>query len=64
MLSYYYDFIGSRFALMEVKAIIYYLLLSFTLVPNDKSEIPIVLDKTPFNIKAKNGVHLQLKPRV
>lgn len=54
---------GSRFALMEVKAIIYYLLLSFRLEPNEKTEIPIVLDKTPFNIRPKNGMHLQLKPR-
>lgn len=54
---------GSRFALMEVKAVIYYLLLSFKLEANEKTDIPIVLKKTPFNIITRNGLHLRLKPR-
>lgn len=55
--------LGSRFALMEAKAVIYYLLLSFSLEANEKTEIPIIWKKTPFNIMAENGVFMRLKPR-
>ncbi|XP_055326850.1 uncharacterized protein LOC129580438 [Sitodiplosis mosellana] len=54
--------IGSRFALMELKAILYYLLLNFTFEPNKDTQIPLKMSKVPF-IKTEKGVHLQLKPR-
>ncbi|XP_055313348.1 probable cytochrome P450 9f2 [Sitodiplosis mosellana] len=54
--------IGSRFALMELKAILYYLLLNFSLEPNKDTQIPLKLRKSPFVI-AEKGVHLELKPR-
>lgn len=56
--------IGSRFALMEVKTIFYYLLLNFTLEVNEKTQIPLKFENTPFAIRPENGVWLQLKPRV
>ncbi|XP_031624487.1 uncharacterized protein LOC116341517 [Contarinia nasturtii] len=55
--------IGSRFALMEVKAILYYLLLNFSFVANEKTENPLELKKIPFSLSLKNGMHLELKPR-
>lgn len=54
---------GSRFALMEIKAILYSLLLMFSFEPNSKSQIPLKLKKTAFNMAAEKGVHLELKPR-
>lgn len=64
MLHYTMDLIsGSRFALMEVKAILYNLLLNFSFEPNAKSPIPMVLQKSPFVLAPKDGMHLELKPR-
>jgi len=54
--------IGSRFALMELKTILYYLLLNFSFEPNKDTQIPLKLKKTPFVISEK-GIHLELKPR-
>ena len=48
---------------MEVKVILYYLLLNFSLEPNEKSQIPLRLTKTPLALKAEKGVHLELRPR-
>lgn len=48
---------------MESKAILYYLLLHFSFESNEKTEIPIKLDSFP-GFTSKNGVNLQLKPRV
>ncbi|XP_037029354.1 cytochrome P450 9e2-like [Bradysia coprophila] len=53
--------IGSRFALMEIKVILYTLLLNFTFEANEKTQIPIKLRK--IELAAKHGVHLELKPR-
>ncbi|XP_055314969.1 LOW QUALITY PROTEIN: probable cytochrome P450 9f2 [Sitodiplosis mosellana] len=55
--------IGSRFALMEIKAILYNLLLNFSFEPNEKTHIPMKLKKTAFTLDGENGVHLELKPR-
>ncbi|KAJ6640760.1 putative cytochrome P450 9f2 [Pseudolycoriella hygida] len=55
--------IGSRFALMEAKAVIFYLLLNFSFEPNDKTQIPLKLSKSPFSLTAEKGVHVQLKLR-
>lgn len=54
---------GSRFVLMSLKAVIYHLLLSFRLEANEKTEIPMVLKKTPFTILPRDGLHLVLKLR-
>ncbi|XP_037038783.1 probable cytochrome P450 9f2 [Bradysia coprophila] len=57
--------IGSRFALMELKAILYYVLLNFTIEPNEKSEIPLKPPKmtTAATMLPRTGVHFELKPR-
>lgn len=54
---------GSRFALMEAKAVIFYLLLNFTFEPNDRTQIPLKLSKSLFSLTAENGVNVQLKLR-
>lgn len=56
-------FSGNRFALMEIKAILYNLLLHFSFEPNEQSDIPMKLMKNSFVLVAENGVHLELKPR-
>lgn len=55
--------IGSRFALMELKTIFYYLLLNFSFEVCDKTEIPLKFAKIPFGMKPENGIWLSLKPR-
>ncbi|XP_031624495.1 probable cytochrome P450 9f2 [Contarinia nasturtii] len=54
--------IGSRFALMELKAILYYLLLNFSFEPNKDTQIPLKMKKGGF-VNTENGVHLELKSR-
>lgn len=55
-------FLGSRLALMEVKAILYYLLLHFSFERNEKTVIPLELVPMPM-FAIKNGLHLELIPR-
>lgn len=55
--------IGSRFALMEAKAIVYSLLTAFTLEVSPKTQIPLQLRKGGFQVKADKGFWVQLKPR-
>ena len=47
---------------MELKAILYYLLLNFSFEVNSQTQIPLKMSKVPF-IKTEKGVHLELKPR-
>lgn len=54
---------GSRFALMEIKAILYYILLNFTLEPNAKTQIPLQFKKSPFSVQFESGLHLTFNPR-
>ena len=56
--------IGSRFALLETKALFFYVLSHFEVVPVEKTEIPLVLTKKQFNLTAENGFWLGLKRRV
>lgn len=55
-------FLGSRFALMELKAILYYLLLNFSFEVNKNTQIPLKLKKG-LALVVDNGVHVELKPR-
>lgn len=55
--------LGSRFALMQIKAILYNLLLNFSFEANEKTEIPLKLKKSPFSLNPENGMFLELKPR-
>lgn len=58
----FFFFEGSRFALMEIKAIIYYLMLNFKFVPNKESQIPLKLMKSNI-LKTERGIHMELQPR-
>jgi cytochrome P450 family 9 len=55
--------IGSRFALMESKAVLYYLLLNFTFEANSKTQIPLKIAKGLVGFSSEKGVHLDLVPR-
>ncbi|CAH1997158.1 unnamed protein product [Acanthoscelides obtectus] len=53
--------IGSRFALLETKAVFFHLLTQFEIVPTNKTQIPLKLDKTSFAMVAENGFWVGLK---
>ena len=55
--------IGSRFALMEVKTIFYYLLKSFSFEITEKSQIPLKLNANPVGLKSEKGIWIGLKSR-
>ncbi|XP_055589837.1 cytochrome P450 9e2-like [Uranotaenia lowii] len=55
--------IASRFALMEIKTIFYWLLKSFSLEQSNKTEIPLMLSKTSYSLLAENGVWMKLERR-
>lgn len=55
--------IGSRFALMECKAYIYYLLTNFTFEVAPNSEIPPRMANAGFSSRVINGFNMYLKPR-
>ncbi|KFB49805.1 hypothetical protein ZHAS_00017823 [Anopheles sinensis] len=56
--------IASRFALMEVKAIVYHLLLNFKFEPTDRTPIPMRLAKGFTTLRAEKGMHMKLIPRM
>lgn len=56
--------LGQRFAQMEVKLIMSQILQHFEIVPNAKTAIPLIPDKTNFNNLPKEGVWVSFKPRV
>ena len=53
--------IGSRFALMTVKSILYELLLNFRFEVTQKTQIPMKYKKSMINIVAENGIWVDLK---
>lgn len=55
--------IASRFALLEAKAVIYYLLKEFRFAPAKKSCIPMVLASSGFQLSPKNGFWIKLIQR-
>lgn len=55
--------IGSRFALMEVKSIIYYLLKSFTFERCEQTQMPLRLKNSPVVLAAEKGIWIRFKPR-
>lgn len=56
-------FLGSRYALMQAKITIYYLLLNFKIVPYEKTQVPLKLAKTPMGMYTDKGIHLRFEPR-
>lgn len=55
--------IGGRYALMEVKLIIYYMLCQFTFRSTSQTEIPMKIKSSPFGLSPKNGLVLSMKRR-
>uniref|UniRef100_A0A182TG63 Uncharacterized protein n=1 Tax=Anopheles melas TaxID=34690 RepID=A0A182TG63_9DIPT len=55
--------IGSRFALMEAKAALYYLLLNFRLIPCAKTQIPLKLKKSSTQFATEQGIWLEFQSR-
>uniref|UniRef100_A0AAG5DLE1 Cytochrome P450 n=1 Tax=Anopheles atroparvus TaxID=41427 RepID=A0AAG5DLE1_ANOAO len=55
--------IGSRFALMEVKAIIYYMLMEFTFEKTPNTQIPLRLARGFAGMRSEKGVFVELRPR-
>lgn len=55
--------IGNRFALMEVKALIFKILCHFEIVPIKRTQIPLKMSKQAFVFTPTDGFHLGLKKR-
>ena len=55
--------IGSRFALLEAKAMIFYLVRDFVLEPGKNTTIPMKLCAKGFTLAPENGFWLKLCPR-
>ncbi|XP_073945642.1 cytochrome P450 9e2-like [Choristoneura fumiferana] len=55
--------IGSRFALCEVKVMVYQLLQHMKVEPSERTHIPIQLSTESFNLRMKGGHWLQLRAR-
>lgn len=54
---------ASRFALMEIKAVVYHLLLEFRLEPSEHTPIPLKFKRHPHSVKLDDGIHLSLRRR-
>lgn len=55
--------IGSRFALLELKAVFFHILRHFEIVPVEKTNIPIKLSTKSINLSSENDYPLGLKKR-
>jgi len=55
--------IGNRFALLEVKALLFHLLARCNLKPCEKTPLPLKLAKDGFNMRAEGGFWLNVSPR-
>uniref|UniRef100_A0A1I8PRR0 Cytochrome P450 n=1 Tax=Stomoxys calcitrans TaxID=35570 RepID=A0A1I8PRR0_STOCA len=55
--------IGNRFATLEVKAFLYYLVRDYSLEASPKTCLPMELDTKSMTMKPKTGFWLQLRPR-
>lgn len=55
--------IASRFALMESKAFIYYLVANFKMEPSPKTQIPLKLKANGANVEAEKGFWYNLRVR-
>lgn len=48
---------------MEVKSLVYHLVLNFKLEPNAQTQIPLKLKKNAGGVMTERGIHLQMKVR-
>ncbi|XP_011647775.1 cytochrome P450 9e2-like [Pogonomyrmex barbatus] len=55
--------IGNRFALMEAKILLFYLLWHCDLLPDVKTKVPIVISKHSFTTLAEGGFWLKVRAR-
>ncbi|ETN64342.1 cytochrome P450 9b2 [Anopheles darlingi] len=55
--------IGSRFALMEVKVVLYYLLKHFRVTPCAKTQIPLKFKKSATQLATEQGIWLEFSSR-
>jgi cytochrome P450 family 9 len=55
--------IGSRFALMEAKAILFHLLTRFSFEVSVRTQIPLKYSKSGFSVRPEKGFWIALKPR-
>ncbi|XP_059612487.1 probable cytochrome P450 9f2 [Phlebotomus argentipes] len=55
--------IGSRFALMETKSVLFHLLLNFSIEVTSETQIPLVLAKRLAGLQGEKGIRLQFRPR-
>ncbi|XP_012223711.2 cytochrome P450 9e2-like [Linepithema humile] len=55
--------IGNRFALLETKVLLFHLLARCDLKPCEKTPIPLIIGKNPFNIQPEGGFWLSVTPR-
>ncbi|XP_050092165.1 cytochrome P450 9e2-like [Anopheles aquasalis] len=55
--------IGSRFALMEVKVVLYYLLKHFRVTPCAKTQIPLKFKKSATQLATEQGIWLEFNSR-
>ncbi|XP_017769445.1 PREDICTED: cytochrome P450 9e2-like [Nicrophorus vespilloides] len=53
--------IGSRFAILENKTIMFHMIRNFQVVPTEKTTIPMVISKKQFIISSQHGFWLGLK---
>lgn len=53
--------IGSRFALLESKVLMFHLLRHFEIVPTKRSPIPLVMSHNPFQMSPKGGFRFGFK---
>ncbi|RZC39210.1 uncharacterized protein BDFB_009483, partial [Asbolus verrucosus] len=56
--------IGARFAFLETKALFFYILSKFEIVPVEKTQIPLQLSRKHFNMTAEGGFWFGLKRRI
>ncbi|KAG7160000.1 Cytochrome P450 6B6-like [Homarus americanus] len=57
-------FAGMRFALMEAKVAIVYLLQEFAFIPSKKTQVPLIIEKRSGLLKAQDGVWVRLAKRI
>ncbi|GBP26433.1 Cytochrome P450 9e2 [Eumeta japonica] len=55
--------IGSRFAITEVKAMVFELLRNFEVTPSPKTRVPAELDPSNFTMRLLGGNYIRMKPR-
>lgn len=55
--------VGSRFALLEMKTLLFHIIRNFEITPNKKTQIPLIHSKSGFNFSGRNGTWVDFKVR-